>query len=105
MRHREVVFNAWTDPKLMALWWGPHGFTNPVCELDARPGGKIYIVIRGPAGSDFSGDYPTTGVFHEVEPPSRLVFTTKAFEDEKGNSRDRSARHGHFRRGGRQGRR
>ncbi len=81
---RELVFKAWTDQNLMAKWWGPNGFTNPVCELDARPGGKILIVMRGP--DFFPGDFPTTGVFHEVDEPRRLVFTTRAFEDEKGNS-------------------
>jgi uncharacterized protein YndB with AHSA1/START domain len=34
---RELVFQAWTDPKHLAQWWGPKGFTNPVCEVDARP--------------------------------------------------------------------
>ncbi|HEY6280289.1 MAG TPA: SRPBCC domain-containing protein, partial [Burkholderiales bacterium] len=29
---RVLVFKAWTDPKHMAQWWGPHTFTNPVCE-------------------------------------------------------------------------
>jgi uncharacterized protein YndB with AHSA1/START domain len=29
---REAVFEAWTDPKQMARWWGPNGFANPVCE-------------------------------------------------------------------------
>ncbi|MGH2375506.1 MAG: SRPBCC family protein, partial [bacterium] len=32
----------------MAQWWGPRGFTNPVCELDVRPGGAIRIHMRGP---------------------------------------------------------
>ncbi len=36
---RELVFKAWTDPKRVAQWWGPQGFTSHVCELDARPGG------------------------------------------------------------------
>jgi uncharacterized protein YndB with AHSA1/START domain len=36
---RRLVFQAWTDPKRVAQWWGPHGFTNPVCELEVRPGG------------------------------------------------------------------
>jgi uncharacterized protein YndB with AHSA1/START domain len=32
---RSLVFKAWTDPELMAKWWGPKDFTNPVCELRA----------------------------------------------------------------------
>ena len=42
----ETVYKAWTDPKQMARWWGPNRFTNPVCELDVRPGGAWRIVMR-----------------------------------------------------------
>ncbi len=67
---RALVFKAWTDPKHMAQWWGPHGFTNPVCELDVRPGGAIRIDMRGPDGVV----YPMGGVFHEIVEPERLVI-------------------------------
>jgi uncharacterized protein YndB with AHSA1/START domain len=77
---RSLVFKMWTDPKHMARWWGPHGFTNPVCELDVRPGGAIRIDMRGPDGVV----YPMTGVFHEIVEPERLVFTAVA-EDDDGN--------------------
>jgi len=77
---RELVFKAWTDPKHVAQWWGPHGFTNPVCELDVRPGGGIRIQMRGPDGTV----YPMTGVFDEIVEPERLVFTSAAL-DEEGN--------------------
>jgi len=77
---RSVVFKAWTDPKHVAQWWGPHGFTNPVCELDVRPGGAIRIHMRGPDGTV----YPMTGVNQEIVEPERLVFTAAAL-DEKGN--------------------
>jgi uncharacterized protein YndB with AHSA1/START domain len=69
---RELVFQAWTDPRQVAQWWGPHGFTNPRCELDARPGGQIRIDMRGPDGVV----YPMTGSFTEVAPPQRLVFVS-----------------------------
>jgi uncharacterized protein YndB with AHSA1/START domain len=68
---RDVVFRAWTDARQVARWWGPRGFTNPVCEVDARPGGAIHIVMRGP---EPWGDNPMTGVFQEVIPPERLAF-------------------------------
>jgi hypothetical protein len=42
---RGLVFKAWTDPEHMARWWGPKGFTNPICELDARVGGAWRIVM------------------------------------------------------------
>lgn len=79
-----LVFRMWTDPEHMAQWWGPKTFTNPVCEIDARPGGKIWIVMRGPKGTDFDTDFPMSGTFHEVVPHERLVFTAVA-EDKDGN--------------------
>ncbi len=77
---RELVFKAWTDPKRVAQWWGPHGFTNPVCELDVRPGGAILIHMRGPDGTV----YPMTGIYQEVAEPERIVFTSAAL-DRDGN--------------------
>jgi len=77
---RELVFKVWTDPKHVAQWWGPHGFTNPVCELDLRPGGAIRIHMRGPDGTV----YPMTGVYQEIVEPERIVFTSAAL-DEKGH--------------------
>jgi uncharacterized protein YndB with AHSA1/START domain len=68
---RGLVFRAWTDPRHLARWWGPHGFTNPVCELDARPGGAWRIVMRGPDGQE----HPAKGVYREVVEPERLVLT------------------------------
>ena len=68
---RALVFTMWTDPAQMAHWWGPRGFTNPVCTLDARPGGAWRIVMRGPDGAE----HPATGVYRELAEPARLVFT------------------------------
>ena len=78
---REVVFAAWTDQALVKQWWGPHGFSNPVCELDVRPGGKIRIHMQSPDGTV----YPVVGTYHEVIPPQRIVFTSSAL-DEDGNT-------------------
>jgi len=78
---RELVFKAWTEPERVAQWWGPRDFTIPVCELDVRPGGAILMHMHGPDG----GVYPMKGVFHEIVVPERLVFTTRAFEDQDGN--------------------
>jgi uncharacterized protein YndB with AHSA1/START domain len=71
-----LVFKAWTDPKHLAQWWGPKGFTNPVCEVDVRPGGAINIDMTFPDGRS----HPMGGTFHEVDEPHRLVFSTRAFE-------------------------
>jgi uncharacterized protein YndB with AHSA1/START domain len=72
----ETVFEAWTDRKQLAAWWGPHGFTNPVCEVEAWTGGALDIVMRGPDGTD----YPMKGVFQKVAPPSQLAFTSAALD-------------------------
>ena len=82
---RALVFRMWIDPKHMAQWWGPRSFTNPVCELDVRPGGRIWIVMRGPKGGEYDADFPMSGTFHEIVEPERLVFTAVA-EDTAGNA-------------------
>jgi uncharacterized protein YndB with AHSA1/START domain len=68
---RPRVFRALTDPAQLAQWWGPLGFTNPVCEMDARPGGAITIHMRSPEGTT----YPLHGEVREIATPERLVFT------------------------------
>jgi uncharacterized protein YndB with AHSA1/START domain len=73
---RMLVFEAWTDSKHLAQWWGPRGFTNPVCEFDARAGGALRIHMRGPDGSV----YPMKGVIQEIVAPERLVFTNIAVD-------------------------
>ncbi len=73
----EVVFRAWVDAKQLAEWWGPKGFTNPLCEVDARAGGAIRIDMHAPNGVV----YPMTGRFVELDRPHRLVFATAALDD------------------------
>jgi len=74
---RRLVFRAWTEPESLALWWGPRGFTNPVCAFEARAGGAIRIDMRGPDGKV----YPMTGVVREAVEPERLVFTCTPLDD------------------------
>lgn len=80
---RELVWKAWTDQELIKKWWGPRGVTNPICEWDAKPGGKINIVmLAGKELGSFAGQkWPMTGVFNEVKPQSRLVFTGNALDE------------------------
>jgi uncharacterized protein YndB with AHSA1/START domain len=73
---RDVVFRAWTDPERLQRWWGPKGFTNPVCDVDPRPGGAILIHMRAPDGTV----HPMTGEFIEIVEPERLVFTSSALD-------------------------
>jgi uncharacterized protein YndB with AHSA1/START domain len=76
---REKVFKAWTDPALLQQWFAPLPYTTPVVETDVRPGGSSLFVMRAPDGSEL----PSRGVYLEVVPNERLVFTdayTKAWE-------------------------
>ncbi len=75
---RELVFKACTDPAHLAQWWGPKGFTAPICEWDARPGGKIYVVMRSSEGTD----YPMGGEFREIVAPEKLVVMTGALDEQ-----------------------
>lgn len=75
---RDLVWNAWTDPKQLVQWWGPQGFTTPVCEIDVRPNGAIYIEMKGPDGTI----YPMKGNYLEIIKPERLVLTSAALDKE-----------------------
>ena len=75
-----LVWQAWTDPKHTANWFGPRGFTSSVPELSVRAGGALRIVMHGPDGND----YPMKGIFSEVKPPEKLVFSNVAI-DKDGN--------------------
>ena len=67
---RELVWKAWTDPKHIAHWWGPNGFTNTVHSMAVKPGGEWRYIMHGPDGTDF----PTRVVYREVVKPERLVY-------------------------------
>lgn len=76
---REIVFKAWTDVNQLKKWWAPKGFTNPVCEIDAAPGGKILIHMQAPDGIV----YPMEGEFHEIVESEKLVFTSVALDEKE----------------------
>jgi uncharacterized protein YndB with AHSA1/START domain len=72
---RDLVFRAWTDPLMLAQWWGPRMFTAPLCEVDPRVGGEIKIVMRGPDGAE----HTMKGVFREIVCPEKIVFVNNAY--------------------------
>lgn len=82
---RETVWKYWTDPKLLAQWWGPRGVTNPICIWEAKPQGNIHIVmLAGEELGPLKGqEWPMKGTFQEVQEPERLVFTSSAIMDNK----------------------
>ena len=75
----ERVFEYWTEPELVAKWFGPGDFDVPSSDLDLRPGGKWRTTIRSPEGKLRT----VSGVYNTIEPPRRLVFTW-AWDDDDG---------------------
>lgn len=82
---RETVWKYWTDQNLIQQWWGPNGVTNPTCIWEAKPEGKIHIVmLAGPDLGELAGqEWPMTGTFEEVEEPEKLVFVSSAIMNGK----------------------
>ena len=68
---RELVFKAFTDPKLFAQWWGPRKYAAKIEKFDVRPGGLWRIVQSDDSGSE----HGFHGVHHDVVAPERIVAT------------------------------
>ncbi len=77
---RTLVFNAWSEPEQLVRWWGPKGFTTPVCTVDFRQGGAWHLCMRSPDGRDYWGK----GIYREIVAPA-LIVSTDFFSDEAGN--------------------
>lgn len=60
-----------TDPRELARWWGPNGFTMPEAELDLRVGGRYRFAMKPPDGDVFH----LAGEYRAIDPPNRLVYT------------------------------
>ena len=67
---REQIFKAWTDPELLAQWWGPKGCTNTFHTFELKPNGKWHFTVHGPDGTD----YENLCVFEEIVAPERVVL-------------------------------
>jgi uncharacterized protein YndB with AHSA1/START domain len=74
---RDLVFSAWTDPKHLAQWWGPNGFTTTTSAFDFRPGGVWRYVMHGPDGRD----YQSRITFEEIVRPERIVYRLHGGDD------------------------
>ncbi|MBN8852281.1 MAG: polyketide cyclase [Sphingobacteriales bacterium 50-39] len=66
----ELVWEAWTNPKHIASWWGPNGFTTTITKMDLRPGGEWDLVMHGPDGTD----YINKSIFREVILHKKIVY-------------------------------
>jgi uncharacterized protein YndB with AHSA1/START domain len=81
---RELVFKAWTDANQIKQWFGAaacEGSSLQSVKADARAGGKYRIQVRRTDGEFFT----TVGVYREVKPPERLVFTWAFEKDGSGD--------------------
>jgi uncharacterized protein YndB with AHSA1/START domain len=77
---RALVWKAWTTPEYVMKWWGPKGFTSPVCRIDLRIGGRLTFSMRGPDGHVFYNG----GEFREIVPLVKIVWLWY-FADADGN--------------------
>ena len=66
----ELVWQAWTEPARIHLWWGPTGFTTTTTSFDFRVGGEWHVVLRAPDGAE----YPARYTFIEIVPIERIVY-------------------------------
>lgn len=73
---RARVFEAWTRAEHVARWWDPTGTPLAACEIDLRPAGAFRWVHRNPGGGE---GYAFSGVYREILPPEKLVFTVRMF--------------------------
>ena len=78
---RQMVCDAFTRPELLKRWFGPHGWSLVVCEVDLRVGGGFRFVLRGPDGKEMG----MRGVYREIVPPERSVHI-ESFDDYPGES-------------------
>lgn len=78
---RDLVWKVLTDPERITNWWGPHGYTTTVVEMDVRPGGRWRWINHTTGGEDA----PFKGEYLEVVPPERIVqtqiFDVPGFDD------------------------
>lgn len=80
----ELVWRAWTEPRIIRHWWGPEGFSAPSIKVDLRVGGKYIFAMHGPAGSEWDRDIYSAGVYKEIVPHKKMVVTDY-FSDGEGN--------------------
>ncbi len=66
-----AVYAAWTRPELLARWWGPHHTRVESAEVDARVGGRFRVALV----EDNGARHEVSGVYSEVEPERKLVFS------------------------------
>lgn len=77
---RDMVWQMWTMAEHLQHWWGPEGWTLPVCEVDFQPGGTWFYCMQGPDGMQSCGK----ATYLEIDAPALIVYED-AFADADGN--------------------
>ena len=80
---RNVVWTAWTEPRYVMQWWGPKGFTAPVCQMDVRTGGKSLFCMKAPDGREFWNAVEYIDIV-----PHEKIGSSMYFSDSTGNRID-----------------
>jgi len=79
----DAVWRAWTDADVLRQWWGPAKTTVPECEIDARVGGELRVVMEATSemGKYAGTRWPMEATFTVVEPTSRLVYDARSWTE------------------------
>jgi uncharacterized protein YndB with AHSA1/START domain len=77
---RKKVWQAWTDPEILKLWWCPKPWVTEVRAFDLRPGGAFHTFMSGPLPDGTNGESDNPGVFLEIIPERKLVGTSMLLE-------------------------
>ncbi len=77
---RDLLWKMWTQAEHLTHWWGPTGWTLPVCEVDFRPGGTWFYCMEGPDGMRSCGK----SYYSDIDKPNSFVMRD-TFVDEDGN--------------------
>jgi len=67
---RTLVFDAWTDPEHIGMWWGPNGFRTTTRSMDMKVGGRWRYTMHGPDGTD----YENVITYTEIVRPERIAY-------------------------------
>lgn len=78
---RQWVYGVLTQARHVAAWWGPEGWSVPVCTIDFRIGGRWHYCLRGASGEEHWG----LAVYREIVAPERIVYR-HTLADAEGNS-------------------
>lgn len=79
----DVVWRACTDADMLRQWWGPEKTLIPECEVEAREGGRLYVVTQaGEEMGKYAGTrWPMEGTITHFEPPTRLVVEARSWTE------------------------